>query len=281
MMIELQAQVALISDQNNKNFNGTLLLKHLLDVKFELADLIKEIPTRAIPANNSTPTLPALTGRTRVFDQSSNTRVRPVIGQTLSDRSAHQLVGQACPTSAWLVLSDQSGTLLDRCLPIRASWSTGAHRSDQAGRPVCTGQISLIDRVPVEHWWVCSTGACSTGAGSTGGSTILTIIESDRIEWDDDLETNSSERLNRQRSNRAVRRTGLFDRCTHQCSTRTLVEHPVRPVNRSDNLGRLAHWSTRLTRSPDLIGRYRSSRMPDWSDRNNQALVGQACPTSW
>ncbi|PLW51602.1 hypothetical protein PCASD_00617 [Puccinia coronata f. sp. avenae] len=45
-------------------------------------------------------TLPALTGRTRVFDQSSNTRVRPVIGQTLSDRSAHQLVGQACPTSA-------------------------------------------------------------------------------------------------------------------------------------------------------------------------------------
>ncbi|PLW34513.1 hypothetical protein PCASD_09802 [Puccinia coronata f. sp. avenae] len=111
-------------------------------------------------------TLPALTGRTRVFDQSSNTRVRPVIGQTLSDRSAHQLVGQACPTSAWLVLSDQSGTLLDRCLPIRASWSTGAHRSDQAGRPVCTGQISLIDRyiehTPVEQAAVeqgCSTGA--------------------------------------------------------------------------------------------------------------------------
>ncbi|PLW25985.1 hypothetical protein PCANC_25866 [Puccinia coronata f. sp. avenae] len=100
------------------------------------------------------PALPALTGRTRVFDQSSNTRVRPVIGQTLSDRSAHQLVGQACPTSAWLVLSDQSGTLLDRCLPIRASWSTGAHRSDQAGRPVCTGQISLIDRyVPVGSAW--------------------------------------------------------------------------------------------------------------------------------
>ncbi|PLW37332.1 hypothetical protein PCASD_09646 [Puccinia coronata f. sp. avenae] len=217
--------------------------------------------------------LPALTGRTRVFDQSSNTRVRPVIGQTLSDRSAHQLVGQACPTSAWLVLSDQSGTLLDRCLPIRASWSTGAQRSDQAGRPVCTGQISLIDRVPVEHWWVCSTGACSTGAGSTGGSTILTIIESDRIEWDDDLETNSSERLNRQRSNRAVRRTGLFDRCTHQCSTRTLVEHPVRPVNRSDNLGRLAHWSTRLTRSVNtgtgragcLTGRTGTAR--HWSDR--------------
>ncbi|PLW25867.1 hypothetical protein PCANC_28470 [Puccinia coronata f. sp. avenae] len=110
--------------------------------------------------------LPALTGRTRVFDQSSNTRVRPVIGQTLSDRSAHQLVGQACPTSAWLVLSDQSATLLDRCLPIRASWSTGAHRSDQAGRPVCTGQISLIDRyiehTPVEQAAVeqgCSTGA--------------------------------------------------------------------------------------------------------------------------
>jgi hypothetical protein len=55
MMIELQAQVALISDQKNKNVNGTLLLKHLLDVKFELADLIKEIPTRAIPVNNSTP----------------------------------------------------------------------------------------------------------------------------------------------------------------------------------------------------------------------------------
>ncbi|PLW36837.1 hypothetical protein PCASD_15281 [Puccinia coronata f. sp. avenae] len=96
-------------------------------------------------------TLPALTGRTRVFDQSSNTRVRPVIGQTLSDRSAHQLVGQACPTSAWLVLSDQSGTLLDRCLPIRASWSTGAHRSDQAAveQGCSTGAPT---NVQPEHW---------------------------------------------------------------------------------------------------------------------------------
>ncbi|PLW13658.1 hypothetical protein PCANC_18408 [Puccinia coronata f. sp. avenae] len=110
----------------------------------------------------------SLTGRTRVFNQSSNTRVRPVIGQTLSDRSAHQLVGQACPTSAWLFLSDQSGILLDRYLPIRSGWSTGAHRSDQPGRPVCTGQISLIDRyLPIGSAWSTSElvdQGCPTGS---------------------------------------------------------------------------------------------------------------------
>lgn len=55
MMDEQQAQIALISEKNNKNFNGTLLLKHLLDVKFKLADLIKKIPTRTIPVNDTTP----------------------------------------------------------------------------------------------------------------------------------------------------------------------------------------------------------------------------------
>ncbi|PLW28907.1 hypothetical protein PCANC_27620 [Puccinia coronata f. sp. avenae] len=218
--------------------------------------------------------LPALTGRTRVFDQSSNTRVRPVIGQTLSDRSAHQLVGQACPTSAWLFLSDQSGILLDRYLPIRSGWSTGAHQSDQPGRQVCTGQISLIDRylpigVLVEHWWV-------------------------------------------HRSNSPVRRTALFDRClfnlslelvskssshsilslsmivriapvehTHQCSTGTLVEHPVRPVNRSDNFGRLDQPGTgRTGLSDQLVSASVGQGLSDHgSNTGVRALVEHPCST--
>ncbi|PLW44900.1 hypothetical protein PCASD_09115 [Puccinia coronata f. sp. avenae] len=44
------------------------------------------------------PTLPALTGRTRLLERCSNSRVRPVVGRTLSDRSESQLVGQICPT---------------------------------------------------------------------------------------------------------------------------------------------------------------------------------------
>ncbi|PLW53650.1 hypothetical protein PCANC_04277 [Puccinia coronata f. sp. avenae] len=40
--------------------------------------------------------LPALTGRTRLLERCSNSRVRPVVGRTLSDRSESQLVGQIC-----------------------------------------------------------------------------------------------------------------------------------------------------------------------------------------
>ncbi|PLW46853.1 hypothetical protein PCANC_06560 [Puccinia coronata f. sp. avenae] len=45
-----------------------------------------------------TSALPALTGRTRLLERCSNSRVRPVVGRTLSDRSKSQLVGQICPT---------------------------------------------------------------------------------------------------------------------------------------------------------------------------------------
>jgi hypothetical protein len=85
MMIKLQAQVALISDQNNKNVNGTLLLKHLLDVKFELADLIKEIPTRAIPVNNSTPNITILIWKPylKIMEEIITTILIPINNRTI------------------------------------------------------------------------------------------------------------------------------------------------------------------------------------------------------
>ncbi|PLW13056.1 hypothetical protein PCANC_19335 [Puccinia coronata f. sp. avenae] len=49
----------------------------------------------------SSPSLPALTGRTRQFKRCLNSRVRPVVGQALSDRSTCRRVGQACPISSW------------------------------------------------------------------------------------------------------------------------------------------------------------------------------------
>ncbi|PLW39820.1 hypothetical protein PCASD_10713 [Puccinia coronata f. sp. avenae] len=54
--------------------------------------------------------LPALTGRTRLLERCSNSRVRPVVGRTLSDRSESQLVGQIC-------LSDPpAGASVGKCL---------------------------------------------------------------------------------------------------------------------------------------------------------------------
>ncbi|PLW56841.1 hypothetical protein PCANC_01191 [Puccinia coronata f. sp. avenae] len=66
--------------------------------------------------------LPALTGRTRLLERCSNSRVRPVVGRTLSDRSESQLVGQIC-------LSDPpAGALVGQCL--------SDHRSNTAVRAV-------------------------------------------------------------------------------------------------------------------------------------------------
>ncbi|PLW53901.1 hypothetical protein PCANC_03782 [Puccinia coronata f. sp. avenae] len=86
-------------------------------------------------SNQSEPSLPALTGRTRQFERCSNSRVRPVVGQALSDRSTCRRVGQACPISSW-----------DR-LP-----RTSRDRSDKSVRPVGSrfGRTVSV-RPPVEH----------------------------------------------------------------------------------------------------------------------------------
>ncbi|PLW37817.1 hypothetical protein PCASD_11316 [Puccinia coronata f. sp. avenae] len=80
-------------------------------------------------------TLPALTGQTRQFERCSNSRVQPVVGQALSDRSTCRRVGQACPISSW-----------DR-LP-----RTSRDRSDKSVRPVGSrfGRTVSV-RPPVEH----------------------------------------------------------------------------------------------------------------------------------
>ncbi|PLW33397.1 hypothetical protein PCANC_20754 [Puccinia coronata f. sp. avenae] len=79
--------------------------------------------------------LPALTGQTRQFERCSNSRVRLVVGQALSDRSTCRRVGQACPISSW-----------DR------SHRTSRDRSDKSVRPVgsCFGRTVPV-RPPVEH----------------------------------------------------------------------------------------------------------------------------------
>ncbi|PLW46209.1 hypothetical protein PCANC_08803 [Puccinia coronata f. sp. avenae] len=81
------------------------------------------------------PSLPALTGRTRQFERCSNSRVRPVVGQALSDRSTCRRVGQACPISSW-----------DRL------HRTSRDRSDKSVRPVGSrfGRTVSV-RPPVEH----------------------------------------------------------------------------------------------------------------------------------
>ncbi|PLW10885.1 hypothetical protein PCANC_23569 [Puccinia coronata f. sp. avenae] len=92
--------------------------------------------TRRIgPLSTTAQTLPALTGRTRQFERCSNSRVQPVFGQALSDRSTCRRVGQACPISSW-------------------DWShrTSRDRSDKSVRPVgsCFGRTVPV-RPPVEH----------------------------------------------------------------------------------------------------------------------------------
>ncbi|PLW32109.1 hypothetical protein PCANC_22789 [Puccinia coronata f. sp. avenae] len=70
-----------------------------------------------------------------VFERCSNSRVRPVVGQALSDRSTCRRVGQACPISSW----DQSHR-------------TSRDRSDKSVRPVgsCFGRTVPV-QPPVEH----------------------------------------------------------------------------------------------------------------------------------
>ncbi|PLW40689.1 hypothetical protein PCANC_14469 [Puccinia coronata f. sp. avenae] len=71
-------------------------------------------------------TLPALTGQAQQFKQCSNSHVRPVVGQALSNQSTCRRVRQACPISSW-----------DR------SHRTSRDRSDKSVQPVgsCFGQI--------------------------------------------------------------------------------------------------------------------------------------------
>ncbi|PLW33399.1 hypothetical protein PCANC_20764 [Puccinia coronata f. sp. avenae] len=79
--------------------------------------------------------LPALTGQTRQFERCSNSHVRPVVGQALSNRSTCRQVGQACPISSW-----------DRLHRTSRDWS------DKSVRPVGSrfGRTVSV-RPPVEH----------------------------------------------------------------------------------------------------------------------------------
>ncbi|PLW09404.1 hypothetical protein PCASD_25046 [Puccinia coronata f. sp. avenae] len=64
--------------------------------------------------------LPALTGRTRLLERCSNSRVRPVVGRTLSDRSESQLVGQILPVRPPVehgCLSTAQTAVFDRLMP--------------------------------------------------------------------------------------------------------------------------------------------------------------------
>ncbi|PLW09820.1 hypothetical protein PCASD_04123 [Puccinia coronata f. sp. avenae] len=69
------------------------------------------------------------------FERCSNSRVRPVVGQALSDRSTCRRVGQACPISSW-----------DRL------HRTSRDRSDKSVRPVGSrfGRTVSV-RPPVKH----------------------------------------------------------------------------------------------------------------------------------
>ncbi|PLW05963.1 hypothetical protein PCASD_24583 [Puccinia coronata f. sp. avenae] len=95
----------------------------------------KMVQDWASAMRNLVDALPALTGQTRQFERCSNSRVRPVVGQALSDRSTCRRVGQACPISSW-----------DR------SHRTSRDRSDKSIRPVgsCFGRTVPV-RPPVEH----------------------------------------------------------------------------------------------------------------------------------
>ncbi|PLW06444.1 hypothetical protein PCASD_26339 [Puccinia coronata f. sp. avenae] len=69
------------------------------------------------------------------FERCSNSRVRPVVGQALSDQSTCRRVGQACPISSW-----------DRL------HRTSRDRSDKSIRPVgsCFGRTVPV-QPPVKH----------------------------------------------------------------------------------------------------------------------------------
>ncbi|PLW42722.1 hypothetical protein PCANC_07918 [Puccinia coronata f. sp. avenae] len=87
---------------------------------------------------SSTMALPALTGRTRQFERCSNSRVRPVVGQALSDRSTCRRVGQACPISSWDRLHRTSRDRSDKSVrPVGSRFGrtvSSEHRSNTAVR---------------------------------------------------------------------------------------------------------------------------------------------------
>ncbi|PLW09353.1 hypothetical protein PCASD_18958 [Puccinia coronata f. sp. avenae] len=103
--------------------------------------------------------LPALTGRTRQFERCSNSRVRPVVGQALSDRSTCQRVGQACPISSW-----------DRL------HRTSQDRSDKSVRPVGSrfGRTVSV-RPPVEH-------GCSSTARAAVFDRLMPAVQSSYLQ---------------------------------------------------------------------------------------------------
>ncbi|PLW19438.1 hypothetical protein PCANC_06359 [Puccinia coronata f. sp. avenae] len=91
------------------------------------------------------------------FERCSNSRVRPVVGQALSDRSTCRRVGQACPISSW----DRS----DR---------TSRDRSDKSVQPVGSrfGRTVPV-RPPVEH-------GCSSTARTAVFDRLMPAVE---IPW--------------------------------------------------------------------------------------------------
>ncbi|PLW56711.1 hypothetical protein PCANC_05176 [Puccinia coronata f. sp. avenae] len=99
--------------------------------------------------------LPALTGRTRQFKRCSNSRVRPVVGQALSNQSTCRRVGQACPISSW-----------DRL------HRTSRDRSDKSVRPVGSrfGRTVSV-RTPVEH------GCSSTARAAVFDRLMPAVLE--------------------------------------------------------------------------------------------------------
>ncbi|PLW06270.1 hypothetical protein PCASD_26750 [Puccinia coronata f. sp. avenae] len=84
------------------------LYKHFMAVKF---------------TGTSKFTLPALTGRTRLLERCSNSRVQPVVGRRLSDQSKSQLVGQICALVGQCLSDHRSNTAVRA--PLELPCSTG------------------------------------------------------------------------------------------------------------------------------------------------------------
>ncbi|PLW50731.1 hypothetical protein PCASD_00647 [Puccinia coronata f. sp. avenae] len=152
--------------------------------------------------------LPALTGRTRQFERCSNSRVRPVVGQALSDRSTCQRVGQACPISSW-----------DRL------HRTSQDRSDKSVRPVGSrfGRTVSV-RPPVEH-------GCSSTARAAVFDRLMPAVCDDsgvEIRWIEERRSNRKPDSQRRRPflPQLIMPSTLFPNSTHQPRV-----HPYTPSN--------------------------------------------------
>ncbi|PLW56184.1 hypothetical protein PCANC_02071 [Puccinia coronata f. sp. avenae] len=100
--------------------------------------------------------LPALTGRTRQFERCSNSRVRPVVGQALSDRSTFRRVGQACPISSWDRLHRTSRDRSDKSVqPVGSRFGrTVSVRTPVKHGCLSTARAAVFDRLmPAVRWW--------------------------------------------------------------------------------------------------------------------------------